>query len=408
MCFLISLENLSVLRSHPMRANHLSPFTFHGIKWGMGAPFNKHPDFVFHQETPPNGGPPLDRLIQEFATPVEDFFIRTHGDIPELNDATHRLTVGGLAQRPCQFSLQELAERFPVKEIAATLQCAGNRRSSASAIKPVTHEVGWGNEAISNAGWKGCSLTDVLHFAGFDDQARHVEFIGADRCLKEGTEVHFGGSIPLSRALQGDVLLAWEMNNRPLAQEHGAPLRTIVPGYIGARSVKWLKEINLLAQPSKNLYHAHAYRLFSSEVSSASADWEHALELGELSVNSCICAIEDVSGGLLVKGYATAGGNRHVVRVDIGYGDPLKWREASFQDPPEPGIWRRWHVMIPKLLVGELVCARAWDSAANTQPESPESVWNFKGYMNNAWHRIRFGMPWEDVKIAKPEIEYYL
>jgi len=374
----------------------------------MVAPVSKSPDFIFHQKTPPNGGPPLQRLIEEFATPVPDFFLRTHGDIPEVDRSSFRLTVGGLVKRPCEFSLTELGERFPAKAITATLQCAGNRRSSASAIKPVPNEVGWGNEAISNAGWKGYSLTDLLNVAGVDDRAKHVEFIGADRCSKEGTELYFGGSIPLDRALQRDVLVAWEMNGQPLTTQHGAPLRAIVPGYIGARSVKWLKEINLLVEPSKNLYHAHAYRLFPSDASSVSADWGHALELGELSVNSCICVLEEVSHGLLVKGYATAGGSRHVVRVDIGYGEPLKWREAAFQDPPEPGIWRRWEVLIPKLLVGEIICARAWDSAANTQPEDPESVWNFKGYMNNAWHRIRFGMPWEDVKVAKPEIEYYL
>jgi len=110
----------------------------------------------------------------------------------------------------------------------------------------------------------------------------------------------------------------------------------------------------------------------------------------------------------MVKGYATAGGSRHVVRVDIGHGEPLKWIEASFLDPGEPGVWRRWQALIPKLFVGELICVRAWDSAANTQPEYPESVWNFKGYMNNAWHRVRFGVQSEDVKVTKPELEYYL
>src|SRR5260370_7035803 len=142
------------------------------------------------------------------------------------------------------------------------------------------------------------------------------------------------------------------MNDQPLTKEHGAPLRGIVPGYVGARSGKWVKEINWRARPSKNLFHAHAYRLVSSEASSASADWEHALELGELSVNSCICAIEEVSSGLLVKGYATAGGSRHVVRVDIGYGEPLKWRGASFDEPPEHDICRRREGRIWKPLVG--------------------------------------------------------
>ena len=373
----------------------------------MRAPVPKSPDFVFHQELPPNGGPPLNRLIDEFVTPVPDFFLRTHGNIPDFDRSTYRLTVGGLVNKPHQFSLTEL-EQFPLKEITATLQCAGNRRSSASAIKPVPNEVGWGNEAISNAVWTGCSLADILHFTRFPDHVRHVEFIGSDQCQKEGTRTQFGGSIPLGRALLGDVLLAWQMNGQPLTPEHGAPLRVIVPGYIGARSVKWLKEINLLVAPSRNPFHAHAYRLFPPGASSTNADWEHALELGELSVNSCICAIEDVLNGLLVKGYATAGGSRHVVRVDVGYGEPLRWIEASLQDPAEPGIWRRWQALTPKLLMGELICVRAWDSAANTQPEDPESVWNFKGYMNNAWHRVRYGMPWEDVKVVRPEIEYYL
>ena len=80
----------------------------------------------------------------------------------------------------------------------------------------------------------------------------------------------------------------------------------------------------------------------------------------------------------------------------------------SWLNPAEPDVWRRWHALVLQLRVGELICVRAWDSAANTQPEDPESVWNFKGYMNNSWHRVQFGMLWEDVKVAKPEVEYYL
>jgi sulfite oxidase len=369
---------------------------------------HKGPDFVFHQTVPPNGGPPLKRLIEEFVTAKADFFLRTHGEIPELDLSTYRLTVAGLNRETYQFSLKELVERFPLNEITATLQCAGNRRCSAAAIKAVPNEVKWGNDAISNAVWIGCSLADVLRFGVLDPRAKHVEFVGSDLCQKEGVETRFAGSIPVGRALAGDVLLAWGMNGSALAREHGAPLRAIVPGYIGARSVKWLQEINLRITPSDNLFHAHAYRLFPPAASPASADWKKALELGELSVNSCICSIEEVSNGLLARGYATAGGGRDVVRVDVGYGEPLKWIEASFRDPAEPGVWRRWIALIPRLFVGEVVCVRAWDSAANTQPENPDSVWNFKGYMNNAWHRIRFGTEWEDIKPTKPELEYYL
>ena len=110
----------------------------------MGALIRKSPDFVFHQEVPPNGGPPLNRLISGFVTPEPDFFLRTHGDIPELDCTTYRLTVAGLVGKPYRFSLKELRQEFPVQETTATLQCAGNRRCSASAIKAVPNEVRWG------------------------------------------------------------------------------------------------------------------------------------------------------------------------------------------------------------------------------------------------------------------------
>jgi sulfite oxidase len=374
----------------------------------MGERVQKNSDFVFRQKSPPNGGPPLPKLVEQFITPEADFFLRIHGNIPALDPATYRLAVCGLDGRSDYFSLERLAESLPQREITATLQCAGNRRSSAIAVKPVPNEVEWGNEAISNAIWTGFSLADLLRFVTFENPVRHVEFIGADRCHKEGKETFFGASIPLERALADDAILAWKMNHEPLSPQHGAPLRVVVPGYIGARSVKWLQKINLLTGPSENVFHAHAYRLFAPEVSSGSADWDHALELGELSVNSCVCSIEEVSNGLLVKGYATAGGARQVVRVDVGYREPPKWVEAVFLDPPEAGVWRRWEVLIPKLLLGELICVRAWDSAANTQPENPENVWNFKGYMNNAWHRVRYGLPSEEVRVEKPQVEYYL
>jgi sulfite oxidase len=74
----------------------------------------------------------------------------------------------------------------------------------------------------------------VLRFVGCADEAKHLAFIGSDVCQKEGTQTQFGGSIPLVRALAGDVLLAWGMNGQQLTRQHGAPLRAIVPGYIGA------------------------------------------------------------------------------------------------------------------------------------------------------------------------------
>jgi sulfite oxidase len=87
----------------------------------MSALVHKSADFVFHQEVPPNGGPPLNRLIEEFVTPESNFFLRTHGDIPNLDHSVYRLTVSGRLSKTYQFSLKDLSEHFSQKEITATL-----------------------------------------------------------------------------------------------------------------------------------------------------------------------------------------------------------------------------------------------------------------------------------------------
>ncbi len=93
-------------------------------------------------------------------------------------------------------------------------------------------------------------------------EARHVAFAGLDETERHGHRFCFGGSIPLEKALSPEVLLAYEMNGEPLPPVHGAPLRVVVPGYIGARSVKWLSTVTLQDEPSDNYFQAKAYRLF--------------------------------------------------------------------------------------------------------------------------------------------------
>jgi sulfite oxidase len=83
-----------------------------------------------------------------------------------------------------------------------------------------------------------------------------------------------------------------------------------------------------------------------------------------------------------------AGGDRTVERVELSADGGMSWTWCEHQAAP-PGAWSLWRAEI-SLSPGdhELVC-RAWDSAANTQPERVAPLWNFKGYMNNAWHRVR-------------------
>jgi sulfite oxidase len=233
----------------------------------------------------------------------------------------------------------------------------------------------------------------VLQAAGLDTGAAHVAMQGLDRCTEEGEVIPFGGSIPLTKALAPEVLLADEMNGKRLSPAHGFPLRVVVPGYIGARSVKWVATITVQSQPSANYFQARTYRLYPSRVRSEATP-EHGFSLGETPVNSVLCQPgegEVVTGPrVLARGYALTGGTREVERVEISLDGGVTFITARLLNGGQAGAWRLWEAEL-ELGPGpyELV-VRAWDSAAATQPEKAEGLWNLKGYINNSWHRVRF------------------
>jgi sulfite oxidase len=351
---------------------------------------DKHPELIVREREPLNAGPPPHLITRSRITPNDLFFVRNHAPVPEIVPDDYRLSIGGLVDRPLSLSLADLTE-LPQVHTEATLQCAGNRRTDLFALADVPGEVAWGDEAISHAVWNGVSLAHLLERAGVKGAAEHVEFIGLDDVQRNGRTFGFGGSVPLKKALAGEVLVATGMNGEPLPPNHGFPARIVTPGYIGARSVKWVGQINLLTHPSENHFQSRAYRLFPSHVDAGNVQWESGLMLGELSVNAAITQPQPSDplspGPVSISGYAQAGGDRYVARVEVSANGGQSWIEAQM-DEAVPWSWRFWEATI-ELSEGEhVVVARAWDSAGNSQPESPRQTWNFKGYMNNAWSRL--------------------
>lgn len=374
-------------------------------------PFDKHPDLIVRQEHPFNGGPPLPLLRQAFVTPTPLFYVRNHGTVPQIDPARYRLSINGMVKRSFGLSLDEIRNRFSKVTVMATLECAGNRRSELMAVAPIPGEVAWGAEAISNATWGGVRLREVLEAAGVEGDAKHVAFIGLDEVERHGDTFGFGGSIPIEKAMSADVLLAYEMNGQPLTPVHGFPLRVIVPGYIGARSVKWLDHITLQAGPSANYFQAHAYKLFPPDVRPETADWSQGQMLGALSVNAVICRPTEgeviPAGVVLVQGYAIAGDGQRIERVELSADGATTWIQAKLAAEDQPGVWRFWEARLDLAAGEHQLIARAWDSAGHTQPEDASSIWNFKGYMNNAWHRVQFAVGSGQTKANKrPTVHY--
>jgi sulfite oxidase len=298
--------------------------------------------------------------------------------------------VEGAVERELHLSLATLREAFREREVTATLQCAGNRRAGLIAIRDIPGEAPWGPGATGTATWTGIALADVLGAAAPLREAAHVGFEGADLCGEATPAQRFGGSIPLDKASRPEVLLAWAMNGEPLPPVHGAPLRVVVPGYIGARSVKWLERIELRSSPWPGYFQHVVYRLLPEDGTPGPGV---GMPLGLIALNSDVLSPADgetvAAGPVEVRGYAFAGGERHVGRVDVSIDGGKGWSQAELLEDLGPWAWRHWRITVNLVPGDHEILVRAWDSSAATQPEDEAALWNPKGYVNNARPRIR-------------------
>lgn len=347
---------------------------------------------IVHQLEPYNAETPRAALAGHLITPVSRFYARNHGPVPVIDSRAWRLRIAGLVDTPLELSLAGLQSRFSAMTLTATLQCAGNRRAGLMEVRDIPGEAPWGPGATSTARWTGASLADVLAAAGVRPGARHVAFAAPDVAQDASPPQPFGGSIALPKALSGEVLLAWAMNGEPLPADHGGPVRVVVPGYIGARSVKWVTGVTVQAEPSDNYFQATAYRLLPADADPA-APADDSLQLAAIAVNADILQPDGtgdlVAGPTEVAGYAFAGDDRGIARVDVSTDGGAHWRQAELYEHAGPWAWHLWRTVVD-LPPGETeLIARAWDTAAAVQPESAAQVWNPKGYVNNSWARLR-------------------
>ncbi|KIW67388.1 hypothetical protein PV04_06647 [Phialophora macrospora] len=369
----------------------------------------RDPSLIQHTQTPCNAESP-NTSLGTFITPVETFYVRNHFWVPETDEDTHKLTVELPDGHEKEYTLAQLKRNFQPFHITATLQCSGNRRKHMSMRARPASGLQWDVGAISNAEWTGVRLSDVLRDAGFDpddsasEDVKHVHFVGAEA---------YGASIPIEKVLnsQGDVMLAYQMNGRPLPQDHGYPLRALVPGHTAARSVKWLEKIVLSDEESQSQWQQRDYKCFGPNQAAKDVDWSSAPAIQETPVQSAITSIRDVAGSCFdsrkqlpksvvkedaveVEGYAYSGGGRKIIRVDFSADGGRTWQQADLLPDECKGqkswSWRRWQTIVSKPAAESEFVVKAVDDGYNTQPESYEAQYNFRGNLTTAWHRVPY------------------
>jgi DMSO/TMAO reductase YedYZ molybdopterin-dependent catalytic subunit len=307
-------------------------------------------------------------------------FRRDHHPPPDPGGAPWRLLVDGAVDAASVLALEDV-RGLPPRTLSVVLECAGHRRAE---FAPATPGLQWGEGAVGEAVWTGASLHDVLAAAGMSPVASEVVLEGADRGPFPSLDgaYPFARSLPRAKALDGDTLIAYAMDGRPIPRGHGGPLRAIVPGWYATDSVKWLRRIEVVTAPFEGPFQARDYRF-------AAAD-EPGLgrRLTELPIQALVCAPgagERLSAGRHQIAGAAWGGtgvDRVEVRVDDG-----PWTSCAL-DRAESRYGRtRWWSDWDATPGRHTLVVRASDARGATQPAVP--LWNRGGYGCNSVHRVR-------------------
>ncbi|TFY69007.1 hypothetical protein EVJ58_g659 [Rhodofomes roseus] len=366
------------------------------------------PDMIHLLDFPYNGETPSKALMEGKLTDNKYHFVRNHGGVPDIDEDAFELEIGGLVNTPVKMTMKELkdASRFPQKEVTVTLQCSGTRRIEQIQEYPGDGDelinAPWGEGAIGTAVYRGVPLKKVLKHAcgGLKPEARHLEFIGADTYFKKGHVFNYAVSAPWRKVRnQGgeEVLLAWEMNGKPLPKIHGFPLRVIVTGMIGARSTKWLYKINALAEPSLAPVQSQEYLYYTSQIGKQNVKYSNGFSIQNMPVSSAIIFPKDKEviihdGHIELSGWAYSGGGNWPERVEVSPDGGHVWYQVDQADMTEKHYhaWRIWKISVPVDAEGWIeFCARTWDSSNNTEPTFVRSAWNWDLHVTSSCHRIK-------------------
>ena len=258
--------------------------------------------------TQPNT-PPFDlRGISTEVTNAKDFYTVSKNFIdPSVAVGSWRLKIDGLVDQPMELTYDQLTA-LPASDGYYTLMCISN-------------EIGgdlWGNAA-----WRGVKLGWLLQQAGVHSDGYKAVFTAAD---------DYKDSVLLQNALNADALLAWEMNGSPLAKEHGAPARLLIPGIYGMKNVKWLTGITIVASDFKGFWQNQGWDDAAPYQTEARIDAPR----GHATVPA---------GPLSVGGVAFAG-NRGVSAVEISTDGEKTWLPASVKPGLSGNAWQLWRADI--------------------------------------------------------------
>ena len=297
---------------------------------------------------------PLEHL-EGIITPGALHFERHHNGIPAIDPAEHRLLIHGLVDRPLIFDLDSLS-RYPLVSRIQFLECSGNSGGNNAPEPPQLPASGL-HGLVACSDWTGVPLAVLLEEAGVRPEARWIVAEGADAAA-------MSRSVPLSKALD-DALVAVYQNGERLRPGNGYPMRLFLPGWEGNASVKWLRRIQVTAEPAMTKDETSKY----SDLLPSGKALQFTFPMGVKSV------ITSPSGGMTLRapglyqisGLAWSGAGR-IRRVEISADGGRTWAEAALSDPVLPKALTRFRLPWRWSGAPAVLQSRAIDETGAVQP----------------------------------------
>lgn len=330
-----------------------------------------------------NSGIPLEALRYD-VTPLGLHYLLIHFDIPDLGCEEFRLQVGGRVLNPCELTLRDI-QSLPQRTQRVTLECAGNGRAE---LEPRPLSQPWVDTAVGTADWTGTSLAHLLDRIVPATDAVDIAFEGADSGFDRGVGHAYGRSLTLAQARSEEVMLAWAMNGQPLAPQHGAPLRLVVPGWYGMASVKWLVRVTVLDRPYDGFQQTvgYHYRRRHGDPGEPVTHMRVRSLLVPPGVPDFFTRERTVSGGRVpLVGRAWSGAGVPIARVEVAV-DGGAWMPARVAPPHHRYAWQRFDFEWNADPGTYVLASRATDVTGAVQPCEP--FWTTAGFGNNSVHRV--------------------
>lgn len=301
--------------------------------------------------------PPPPHDLHEYITADEKLFQTIHMGAPIIDDSRYRLVVDGHVERRLSLTLDQL-KKLPQTSITAIHECYG------SPLKPPTDAL-W---RIGNVKWTGVQLSHLLTMAGIT-LTKEDSFVwsdGLDRGTFAGIEAdRYQKDLPMSKALQPEVLAAYMLNGQPLDRERGGPVRLVVPGWFGTNSTKWLCRLSVQKERALGPYTTTLY----NEMDPTDPEGIRMRAVWEIDVNSMITRPvpnEILTGPeIVVQGWTWS--DAGVAKADVSGDNGGTWVSAVVAPRFEFG-WQRFNAVLQLPPGCHKVIAKATSSSGEQQP----------------------------------------